>query len=509
MNFLKRAVALPILFAFPCHSFELAKAVDPATFTVPELVTLATVDPVPPDLRSKLHTLLSTPFIRNDYGRSTANPPSLNVAEWNINRGENETEVLLALADEQAYLSRARQNSSIDAHKLAELGFQLQALHSADIIILDEVDYGVKRTAYRNVAHDIASALKMNYAYGVEFIELNRIYMHSKKTTSHQVTPEKLRENFDLDPNRYLGLEGSAILSRYPIKGARIIRLPEEYDWYHEEINAVSKIETLRRWTADRVFDEEIKRQIRRGGRMALIVDVEIPGSPTGTVTVISPHLEDYCGPKGRRNQMNALLPQIAPIRNPVIIAGDMNTTGRNGRPLTPERALRRYILNYRFWAREIFFFMLPVPGAGELFRAADYFKNLHDPTAFTVPLVLRNPSRRFFKDVRAFRFEDGGRLSFDGSRERSFQHRGSTLADSNQRAWKGFETTFSFNRTFGGLVGVYKIDWFFVKSVQGPRQPSSFAPQSGRTLPLVNTSLGMRISDHRPIVVTLPVTEH
>jgi endonuclease/exonuclease/phosphatase family metal-dependent hydrolase len=507
-EFLKRVVALPILFALPCYSFEVAKAADPATFTFPELVRLAAVDPVAPDLQSNLNALLSTPFIRNDYARNIGNPSSLQVAEWNINRGENEAEVLLALADAQAYLSRARQ-SSMDANKLADLRSQLQALQSADIIVLDEVDYGVKRTAYRNVVHDIASALKMNYAYGVEFIELNRIYMRSEKRNSDQVAPAKVQENFDLDPGRYLGLEGSAVLSRYPIKAARIIRLPEEYDWYHEEINAVSNIERVRRWTADRVFDEQIKRQIRRGGRMALIVDVEIPGSSTGTVTVISPHLEDYSGPKGRRNQMNALLPQIAAIRNPVIIAGDMNTTGSNGRPLTPQRLLRRYLLNYRFWAREIFFFLLPVPGAGELFRAADYFKNLHDPTAFSVPLVLRNPSRRFFKDVRAFRFEDGGRLSFDGSRERSFRHRGSTLADSNQRAWKGFETTFSFNRTFGGLVGVYKIDWFFIKPAQAPGRPSSFAPQFGRTLALVNTSLGMRISDHDPIVVTLPITKH
>ena len=330
--------------------------------------------------------------------------------------------------------------------------------------------------------------------------------MSAKKGARVSVTPAKAQQNFDLDRDRYLGLEGSTILSRYPITDARIIRLPEEYDWYHQEINAVSKIEGVRRWTADRVFDEQIKRQIRRGGRMALIVDIEVPGSRTGAVTVVSPHLEDYCGPRGRRNQMNALLQQIGPIRNPVIVAGDMNTTGSNGRPLTPQRLLRRYLLNYRFWAREAFFFFLPVPGAGELFRAADYLKNLHDPTAFSVPLVLRNPSRKFFKDVRAFRFDDGGRLSFDGSRERSFGHRGSTLADSNQRAWKGFETTFSFNRTFGGLVGVYKIDWFFIKPDEA--RTVALCPTT-RTYPgAVNTSLGMRISDHGPIIVTVPVKD-
>ena len=48
-------------------------------------------------------------------------------------------------------------------------------LNNLDIVILDEVDYGVHRTKYRNVARDLADALHMNYVYGVEFIELNRI----------------------------------------------------------------------------------------------------------------------------------------------------------------------------------------------------------------------------------------------------------------------------------------------------------------------------------------------
>ncbi len=55
-------------------------------------------------------------------------------------------------------------------------------------------------------------------------------------------------------------------------------------------------------------------------------------------------------------------------------------------------------------------------------------------------------------------------------------------------------------------LVGVYKIDWLFVKPAPEPSQSSSMAPEFGRTLGAVNTSLGMRISDHSPIVVTVPI---
>ena len=41
---------------------------------------------------------------------------------------------------------------------------------------------------------------------------------------------------------------------------------------------------------------------------------------------------------------------------------------------------------------------------------------------------------------------------------------KGGTLANSNQRARKGFEPTFTLKRDFGGLVGNYKLDWILVK---------------------------------------------
>ena len=391
------ACALLVSVSIQCPCFGFAADSGPQPLTFPELVSLAVQEPVPPGLDAKLDALLTTPFIHNDSGAMSArDSSSLHVAEWNINRGENEDDILLALTDAQRYVSRVRENAQPDAEKLSGLSDQLRELQRADVLVLDEVDYGVKRTKYRNVARDISNALHMNYAYAVEFVELNRIYLGSTRPSA-TVAIDGTKRDFGVDRDRYLGLEGSAILSRFPILSARIIRLPAEYDWYHAEIKALSDIERVRRWTADRIFDEEIGRQIRRGGRMALVVDLKVSNSPTGIVTVVCPHLEDYCGAKGRRRQLDDLLPQIAGIRNPVILAGDMNTVGHNGRPLTPRRALRRYVLNYRVWAREVLYLVLPIPAAGELFRAANYVKNLHDPTAFSVPLVLRNPSRALF----------------------------------------------------------------------------------------------------------------
>lgn len=492
----------------------------PKTLSFQELITLASVDPPPAPLEKKLHHLLSTPFISNEATERGAMPkrpkeqgagPVLRVAEWNINRGENERDVELALAHPNEYLAAARKNSSLQAKEIRRVTDELHELDGADIVILDEVDDGVKRTNYRDVTRDLAKALNMNYAYGVEFIELNRIYLGVEKMDTTDLNRNRDGEIFDLDPKRYLGLEGSAILSRYPIRAARVVRLPELYDWYHGEIQAISDLEKARRWTAEKLFEERIARQVRRGGRMALMVDLEVPQSPTGIMTVVCPHLEDYTGPKGRREQMDTVLSQLPTVSNPVILAGDLNTMGHSSRPVTIRREILKRVTSYRFWIRQIVFWVTPVPGLGIACRAANYFKNYHDPTAFSVPIVLRNKARGLFQDVRNFHFEDGGRFQFEGDRKVSYGHRGSTLANSNQRAWKGFTPTFSFNRTYGGLVGEYKLDWFFVKmpvknDISGTIEEARFAPHFGRSLQLVNTSLGKRISDHCPITVSLPL---
>jgi endonuclease/exonuclease/phosphatase family metal-dependent hydrolase len=482
-----------------------------------QLIALAAQDPLPPDLESKLMEVLSTPTVVNRGGGFSAkdNPSSrddnLRVAEWNINRGENESAVQFALSDLPAFLQLAGKQGPVQ--NADRLRAELAELQKADIVILDEVDDGVKRTRYRNVAQDLANALHMNYTYGVEFIELNRIYLGAR----HMDNPERSVANadgqiFGLDPTRYRGFEGSAILSRYPIRSARIVRLPQVYDWYHSEIKAVSQLEKARRWSAEQLFEERVARQVRRGGRMALIADLEVPSSPTGLISVICPHLEDYAGSKRRREQLRYLLAQSRTLANPVILAGDLNTTGRNGRPVVAKQLLFRYLLNYRVVIRETVFFVTPVPGLGLILRAANYWKNYHDPTALNIPIFLPNRSKQIFAEIRKFRFEDGTNFDFSGIRERSFAGRRKTLADSNQRAWKGFVPTFQFQRTYHHLVGEYKLDWIFVKPSttalpSGSAASSAFRPRAGRTLQDVNYALEKRISDHAPItaVISLP----
>ena len=80
------------------------------------------------------------------------------------------------------------------------------------------------------------------------------------------------------DPERFRGLHGSAVLSRFPIRSARIHRLPECHDWFGKEVDGIALLEKGRRWAAKKVFGERVTRQIRRGVRMSLVVELEAGG---------------------------------------------------------------------------------------------------------------------------------------------------------------------------------------------------------------------------------------
>src|ERR1022692_1395774 len=89
---------------------------------------------------------------------------------------------------------------------------------------------------------------------------------------------------------------------------------------------------------------------------------------------------------------------------------------------------------------------------------------------------------------------------------------RSGTLANSNQRARKGFEPTFTLKRDFGGLVGRYKLDWFLVKPFiprpRGDGMSYRFAPHFPMTMRDLNSAVPDGISDHAPITVDLPLSE-
>lgn len=484
-----------------------------------DLVTLATIDPPPAELQARLQTVLQNPFISNEATLSGAKPkapfvpgmgPMLRIAEWNINRTTRGAGLKLAFSDKEGFVAAARTNPKLGSKDFRTITEQVEHLQAADIIVLDEIDDGVARMNYENVPRELARLLHMNYVFGVEFIELNDIYVWQKKLGSHQPAAEN-RQKFGEDPSRDLGMEGTAMLSRYPIRDARIIRLPSQYDWYHDEIKALTELEKVQKWSAEKLFDERVRRQVRRGGRLALVVNLEVPQSPTGLVTVVCPHLEDYTDPHGRRIQADYLMSQMSRLSNPVIVAGDFNTMGHDAHPHGLKRGLLKSVASLHFWLTQLPLFVGPFPGLSYVLYPINNFKNSHDPTAANIPVLAPNQEKQLFDDMYRFRFADGGKFAWDGERDRSFERRGHSLANSNQRRWKGFEPTFFFLKTYRGLVGTSKIDWFFVKPAADERRQSGnafqLAPFLGRTLPQINTALAQRISDHCPITLDLPLT--
>jgi hypothetical protein len=192
-----------------------------------ELVTLSNTDHPAEPLVEKLNRLLRTPIVSNQAALAGERPhrpyvdgigPVLRVASWNIERGLNFDLVRLALSDPDGFKQAALERGALDAAKAAKIGQQLTTLRDADVIVLNEVDLGMKRTDYRDVTQELAHALGTNYVFGVEFVEVDRLDdlgLENVQLEDAALT-QRMREDLAPDPARYLGLHGSAILSRYP-----------------------------------------------------------------------------------------------------------------------------------------------------------------------------------------------------------------------------------------------------------------------------------------------------
>jgi len=239
-------------------------------------------------------------------------------------------------------------------------------------------------------------------------------------------------------------------------------------------------------------------------------VELAVPESPTGVVTVVAPHLENKCKPECRARQALQILEWIKDDPNPVIIGGDLNTTGADAAPVSVSKVLTDRLKDPDKWAVSAVKWSTGAPTI--LLMPLNMMRTMNDPTGFDVPLVSRKKESKLFKEHDDFRFSDGYVFDFRGEDARSAESRGGTLSDSNQRASKGFEPTFALAKTYGGLVGEYKLDWFFVKGFakdsEKPGGKYQFAPHFARTLMELNSAPVDNLSDHAPITVDLPLKE-
>lgn len=494
-----------------------AQQTTPPLLNFNELVQLYEDAEPSPELAGKLNRLLTTPFVNNSAGlrRATTIPtvrkPLIRVATWNIERGVEFDAVRAALTNDERFFRRLPAMARSSRFNLAQINEQARELSRADVIVLNEVDWGLKRTNYRNVAKELASAMRMNYAFGVEFVEIDPVTLGTETLEGETSdSKQEMLRNFAVDKSRTLGLHGTAILSRFPLKNVRIVRfLNQGHDWYAGEKNGISKLEKGRRKGAGIVFGEKIVREVRRGGRMMLLADIADASIPAGELTVVATHLESKAKPSERVKQLEEVLSQIQPLRHPVVLAGDMNTSGSDATPTSFEREVKKRLGSSTFWATQGIKY---ATGVGLLYDITVGIVKMqrvkNDPTVKSVRFVSENPEEKFFDTLKDFRFSDGGAFDFRGSRAHSVGASGETLSDSNERAKKGFVSTLELK---GKITVELKLDWIFVKPV-GLADPNDrdqafrFAPQFGRTLKSLNYSLKDRISDHNPLIVDLPL---
>ena len=186
---------------------------------------------------------------------SCALEPAIRVVSWNINRG-------LQLPGIIEFLSKA----------------------SADLILLQEADVNARRTQYRNIAREIAQALRMNYVFGREFEELAQ---------SNPRSP---------------AYHGQATLSKLPILSSRILTFGRQSGFWRP------------RWFIPRL---ELS-QRRLGGRMALVSRV---GWSERQLLVYNLHLESRGSDRLRSSQLAEVVTDIHQSGShlPVVVGGDFN----------------------------------------------------------------------------------------------------------------------------------------------------------------------------------------
>ena len=503
---------LIVIFSMPFRSStSLAQhgSSGPASLTYNDLVALYENEVPSETLQAKLTKLLNTPFVHNSVAGREPSDRLIRIAAWNIERGLEFDAVRAALTNNQQFFKRLSPGNRASKFNLTAILDQLKKLSRADVVVLNEVDWGLKRTNYRNVARELATPMRMNYAYAVEFVEVDPLTLGTE-TLEDETSADKpeIVQNIAVDKSRTLGLHGTAILSRFPLRNVRVVRFETQgHDWYTEEKKGVSRLEKGKQKGAGIVFGEKVLREVRRGNRMMLLADIENPQIPGGMLTVVATHLEAKSKPEDRRKQLEEVLTQVKAIDNPVVIAGDMNTSGTDSVPTSFEREVKKRLGSSSFWVQKGIKY---ATGVGLLYDLTlglvKARRTKHDPTVKSVRFVSENPEEKFFTTLKDFRFKDGGAFDFRGSKQFSVGGSEETLSNSNERASKGFVSTLELK---GKIDVELKLDWIFVKPAgltdpHDTKQPYLMAPQFGRTLKTLNYSLKDRISDHNPLIVDL-----
>ena len=494
---------------------------EPKLLNFKELVSLAENPKPVGKLAEKYNKLLTTPFVNNsEYFRSgmpetSVHPtlgPSLRISTWNVEKSVKVFEVAQALTSESDFTQMLRPEIQNEPAAYADTIRQRAALAASDVLLLQEMDIGHCRSGYLFAAKHLAEKMKMNYVYAPQQLEIDPVHLGLDHIRfGNGDTDAKACRALRGSSRTYKGVFGVAVLSRYPIKNVQLFQLKEQpYDWYEGEIQKPDFLEEGRRKGSKLLFEFQPIREVKVGGRAFTRVDLHVPDLPLETLTIINVHLEIKATPQDRRNQVAEILSYIKDIKNPVVMAGDFNSSSTDVR----STSLARFAKNTTTNPTNLLsagLFVANITGASQIRAVINGYKNLGDPLAWNIPVILPNKTRSLFTTIKKFRFDDGGAFDFRGDKSRSMHGIRGELSNSNQRAKKGFTFSYSLPRPIG-VIGCERLDWIFVKSfLNSPEQRNGsyrMAPHFGETLGMINLSAKEAFSDHHPITTVLPLNE-
>nr|MBA3242184.1 endonuclease/exonuclease/phosphatase family protein [Acidobacteriota bacterium] len=216
------------------------------------------------EIESVLHGVVVEEFApRHSKPDAAQGSRAVRAAAWNIERGLRLDEII----------------STLGTHPL---------LRRSDLLLLTELDYGMARSGNRFVAREIAEALGMSYAFAPSYINLSK---------GAGLESRAAGENAE-------ALHGNAVLSRYPLRRAWSVALPNGKD----KMRGNEK---------------------RLGSQRAVLAQVE---HPSGAIRTVSVHLDAHSSQRHRQRQMSVVLDFLDTLepRLPVLIGGDWNTTTYN-----------------------------------------------------------------------------------------------------------------------------------------------------------------------------------
>ena len=141
-------------------------------------------------LNLEVMPMLDRVEVSNDYGSQEEPKTKIQVVAWNAERGSH-WHILRNFAPDP------------------------------NILILNEMDWGMARSGNVHTTPLLANSTKMNYAYGVEFMELTNGNEGEINTT--------------IGYANIIGYHGNVVMSKWPITETKVVRLHELYDHLYKE----------------------------------------------------------------------------------------------------------------------------------------------------------------------------------------------------------------------------------------------------------------------------------